>query len=88
MILDNVVYPLYGVNSAKLSSLIAHKENLGRDIAVFGYFHLIGMVFGLLVAGPLAAISFSLVFLARAAGLSIPALIALKFIKLEEKAKA
>ncbi len=88
MILDNVVYPLYGVNAAKLSSIIAHKENLGRDIAVFGYFHLIGMVFGLLVAGPLAAISFSAVFLARAAGLSIPALIALKFINLkEEKAK-
>ena len=89
MILDNVVYPLYGVNASKLSSLLSHRENLGRDIAVFGYFHTIGMIFGLFVAGPLAAISFSLVFLARGAGLAIPAVIALKFINLkEEKAKA
>lgn len=88
MILDNVVYPLYGVNSAKLSSLISHKENMGRDIAVFGYFHLMGTVFGLLIGGYLAAISFSLVFIARGAGLLIPALIALLFINLNEgKAK-
>lgn len=88
MILDNAIYPLFGVNSSKLSSLIAHKENLGRDIAVFGYFNIMGAVFGLFIAGPLAAASFSYVFLARAAGLAIPALIALKFIHLNEHAKA
>jgi len=82
MILENLVYPLYGVTTIKITSLIVHKENIGRDMNIFGYFDVTGAMFGVVIAGILATASFSYVFLFRAALTIGSALIAYFFLKL------
>jgi len=88
MIFENFTYPFYGVSTIKISSLIAHKENVGRDITTFGYFDFIGSMAGVFVAGILAEMSFSYVFLMRAALTLSSALIAYFFISLDSQEKA
>ncbi len=84
MIFENLTYPLYGVSTIKISSLIAHKENIGRDINIFGYFDILGAMCGVFIAGILAEMSFSYVFLTRAALILSSAIIAYFFITLED----
>ncbi|MFH0922981.1 MAG: hypothetical protein V1811_02890, partial [Candidatus Micrarchaeota archaeon] len=48
-----------------IASLIPEQDDLGRDMALFDYFEDFGGVFGLFLAGILAAIAFPLVFAAR-----------------------
>lgn len=84
MLLENVTYPLYGVSTIKISSMLAHQENIGRDVSIFGHFDIMGAMVGVLIAGILAELSFSYVFLLRAAFLLSSGIIAYLFIKLDE----
>ena len=88
MIFENLTYPFYGVSTIKISSLVAQKENIGRDITIFGYFDFIGAMAGVFVAGLLAEMSFSYVFLMRAALTLSSAMIAYFFISLSSREKA
>ncbi len=85
MIFENLTYPLYGVSTIKLSSMLAHQENIGRDITIFGYFDILGAMLGVFLAGILAEMSFSYVFLLRAFTTIASGLIAYFFIKLDDK---
>lgn len=85
MIFENLTYPLYGVSTIKLSSMLAHQENIGRDITIFGYFDILGAMLGVFFAGILAEMSFSYVFLLRAFTTIASGLIAYFFIKLDDK---
>ena len=85
MIFENLTYPLYGVSTIKISSMLAHQENIGRDIHIFGYFDILGAMIGVFFAGILAEMSFSYVFLLRAATTISSGLIAYFFIKLDDK---
>ncbi len=85
MVFENLTYPLYGVSTIKLSSMLAHQENIGRDIHIFGYFDILGAMVGVFLAGILAEISFSYVFILRAATTIASGLIAYFFIKLDDK---
>lgn len=85
MVFENLTYPLYGVSTIKLSSMLAHQENIGRDIHIFGYFDILGAMLGVFLAGILAEISFSYVFILRAATTIASGLIAYFFIKLDDK---
>lgn len=85
MVTENLTYPFYGVSTIKISSMLAHHENVGRDITIFGYFDILGAMAGVFIAGILAEISFSYVFLLRAFTTISSALIAYFFIKLDEK---
>ncbi|MBN2122571.1 MFS transporter [Candidatus Micrarchaeota archaeon] len=84
MVAENLLYPLYGVSTVKISSILAHKENKGRDVSIFGYFDLLGAIAAIFVAGILAEISFSYVFLLRAAMMLFSAAVAFFFIRLGE----
>ncbi|MEW5996635.1 MAG: MFS transporter [Candidatus Micrarchaeota archaeon] len=66
MALDNLTWPLYGLSTAKLSSIIPEEENIGRDISIFGFAHMLGVTFAAFAGGFLAEMSFSYVFAARA----------------------
>jgi MFS family permease len=85
MVTENLTYPLYGVSTIKISSMLAHHENVGRDIHIFGYFDILGAMLGVFIAGLLAEISFSYVFLLRAFTIIASGLIAYFFIKLDDK---
>lgn len=86
MLAENVVYPLYGISTVKISSVLAHEKNVGRDIAIFGYCDTLGAISGVFIAGILAEISFSYVFLLRALFMILSAAVAYSFIKLREDA--
>ena len=85
MIFENLTFPLYGVPSIKITSMIVHKENIGRDMNIFGYLHITGAMFGVVIAGILATASFSYLFLFRAALTIGSAALAYAFINLDEK---
>lgn len=82
MVAENLLYPLYGVSTVKISSILANKGNKGRDVSIFGYFDLLGSIASIFIAGILAEISFSCVFLLRAAMMLASAAVAFFFIKL------
>ncbi len=84
MVAENILYPLYGVSTVKISSILAQKENKGRDVSIFGYFDTLGTISAIFIAGILAEISFSYVFLLRAAFMLASAAIAFLFIKIKE----
>ena len=84
MVFENLTYPLYGVSTIKISSILAHRENIGRDVQIFGYFDIVGAMIGVFIAGLLAEISFSYVFLMRAIMTISSALVAYLFINLED----
>lgn len=84
MIAENLLYPLYGVSTVKISSILAHKGNKGRDVSIFGYFDLMGAIVAIFIAGILAELSFSYVFLLRALMMLLSAAVAFFFIKLHE----
>ena len=65
MVLDNLFYAALDISIVKSASVIPKKENLGRDVSVFGYFHAIGAIIALSVAGMIAAISYEYVFALR-----------------------
>jgi MFS family permease len=88
MVTENLTYPFYGVSTIKISSMLAHHENVGRDITIFGYFDILGAMAGVFIAGILAEASFSYVFLMRAATIISSALIAYFFINLDEGEQA
>ncbi len=81
---DNVVWSLYGIPATKLSSVIPKKENLGRDVAVFTYAHILGGMFGVTMAGMLADISYSWLFAAKIIIMIIAALLVWFGITLKE----
>ncbi|MBD3398475.1 MFS transporter [Candidatus Micrarchaeota archaeon] len=84
MLTENLTYPLYGVSTIKISSMLAHHENIGRDINIFAYFDILGAVIGVFIAGLLAEISFSYVFLMRAFMTISSAAVAYIFITLDD----
>jgi MFS family permease len=86
MVAENILYPLYGVSTVKISSVLAHKENKGRDVSIFGYCDTVGSITAIFIAGLLAEISFSYVFLLRASFMIASAAVAFLFIKIREDA--
>jgi DHA1 family multidrug resistance protein-like MFS transporter len=86
MVAENILYPLYGVSTVKISSVLAHRENKGRDVSIFGYFDTVGSITAIFIAGILAEISFSYVFLLRASFMIASAAVAFLFIRIKEDA--
>jgi MFS family permease len=83
MALDNLTWPLYGVGTMKLSTVLPEEENVGRDVSIFGFAHTIGVVLAAFSAGMLAELSFSHVFAARAASVLLGGAIAFFLMKLK-----
>jgi MFS family permease len=65
LMLDNVSWALYGTGATKLSSVIPKRENIGRDVSVFSYSHIVGAMVGAFIAGTLADISYSWLFMTK-----------------------
>lgn len=65
MVLDNLFFAALDISIVKAASIIPRKENLGRDVSVFGYFHAIGAILALSIAGMIAAVSYEYVFALR-----------------------
>jgi len=65
--LDALFWPLFSIGGQKLSSIIPEKENLGRDVSIFGIAYVFGIIVASFAGGFLAETSFSLVFAVRAA---------------------
>jgi len=81
---ENIFWGFYGTSATKLSSIIPKKENLGRDVAVFTYAHITGVMFGVTIAGMLAEISYMYLFIANAIVMASTALLVSYGIKLKE----
>ncbi len=84
MAADNLSWAFYGIGVTKLSSVIPKEENLGRDISVFTYSHLIGLMCGAFIAGTIAEDSYSCVFLVKMAIMLAAALLVWYGIKIKE----
>lgn len=69
MLIDNMCWPFYGLGASKLSSTIPEEENVGRDISIFGFAHILGVISASFLGGILAEMSFGYVFAARAAAI-------------------
>ena len=65
-------------------SIIPKKENLGRDVAVFTYAHLIGAMVGMSIAGMLAEIAYLYLFGTKVVLMIATALLVWYGIKLKE----
>lgn len=84
MALDSITWPLYGLSATKLSTTIPEEENIGRDISIFGFAHLLGVTFAAFAGGVLAEMSFSYVFAARALFVLLGASVAFFLMRLKD----
>jgi MFS family permease len=66
MVVDNLSWPLYGLGAMKISTLLPEQENMGRDVSIFGFAHICGIIAASFLGGVLAEMSFGYVFAARA----------------------
>ena len=82
--MDNLTYPLFSLAAVKMSSVIPREENVGRDLSVFGYAHVLGSMVAISVAGMVAEISYVYVFLGRAAVFILIGLVVWYGIKLRD----
>ena len=82
--LDAIFWPLYSVGGQKLSSIIPKKENIGRDVSIFGVAYVLGIIAASFAGGFLAEISFSLVFAVRAAVMLLAGLIVFFLMKIRD----
>jgi MFS family permease len=67
MVVDNISWPLYGLSAIKISTLLPEQENMGRDVSIFGFANILGVIAASFLGGVLAEMSFDYVFAARAA---------------------
>lgn len=81
---DNISWAFYGMGATKLSSIIPKKENLGRDVAVFTYAHLIGAMVGMSIAGMLAEMAYPYLFATKVVLMITASLLIWYGIKLKE----
>ncbi len=84
MALDNITWPLYGLSAIKLSTILPEEENVGRDVSIFGFAHVLGAAAAAFAAGVLAEISFDYVFLFRAVSVLIGGSIVFFLMRLKE----
>ncbi|MFA5412509.1 MAG: MFS transporter [Candidatus Micrarchaeia archaeon] len=66
MAMDNISWPLYGISAQKLSTILPEQENMGRDVSIFGFANMMGIIAASFLGGVLAEMSFGYVFAARA----------------------
>ncbi|MDD5096163.1 MAG: MFS transporter [Candidatus ainarchaeum sp.] len=64
--IDNITWPLYGLGVTKISTIIPERENIGRDVSIFGFAHVCGIIAASFLGGVLAEMSFGHAFAARA----------------------
>ncbi len=82
--MENILWSLYSTGATTLSSVIPKQENIGRDVSVFSYSHIIGAIAGAFIAGMLADISYSYLFIVKVVSLLVPAFLVWYGIKLKQ----